>query len=99
MNGPRTDGLRRALEGIMASVLATCDADGVPNVSMISQVHYVDPDRVALSYQFFNKTRRNLLATRRGYLAARAPLSGDGPSGSLITSHPARRIRWLSLSP
>lgn len=46
-------------------MLATCDTDGVPNVSMISQTHYVDPERVALSYQFFNKTRRNLLATRR----------------------------------
>ncbi|MCV2866640.1 GAF domain-containing protein [Albidovulum sediminicola] len=58
------DGLRRALEGVMASVLATCGPDGVPNVSMISQVHYVDPGRVALSYQFFNKTRRNVMATR-----------------------------------
>lgn len=59
------DGLRRALDGVFASVLATCDAEGVPNVSMISQVHYVDPGRVALSYQFFNKTRRNILATGR----------------------------------
>ncbi len=57
--------LRRSLEGVVASVLATCDSDGVPNVSMISQVHYVDRDRVALSYQFFNKTRRNLLQTRQ----------------------------------
>jgi hypothetical protein len=59
------DTLRPSLEGVVASVIATCDEDGLPNVSMISQVHYVDPQRVALSYQFFNKTRRNLLATRR----------------------------------
>jgi GAF domain-containing protein len=60
----RIESLRRSLEGICASFLATCDAAGKPNVSMISQVHYVDSDHVALSYQFFNKTRRNLLLTR-----------------------------------
>lgn len=56
--------LRGALEGISASMLCTCDAEGMPNASMISQVHWVDDDHVALSYQFFNKTRTNLLATR-----------------------------------
>ena len=55
--------LRGAMEGIAASLLCTCDADGQPNVSMISQVHWVDDDHVALSWQFFNKTRANLLAT------------------------------------
>jgi len=64
MSGIRIENLRRSLEGVVASVLATADGDGMPNVSMISQVHYVDPDHVALSYQFFNKTRRNLLLTR-----------------------------------
>jgi adenylate cyclase len=59
------DQLRRSLEGVVASIIATCDQDGVPNVSMISQVHYVDTERVALSYQFFNKTRKNLLSTRK----------------------------------
>lgn len=56
--------LRRSLEGIVAPILATRDAAGTPNISMISQVHYVDDQHVALSYQFFNKTRRNLLETR-----------------------------------
>lgn len=55
--------LRGAMEGIAASLLCTCDAEGQPNVSMISQVHWVDEHHVALSWQFFNKTRANLLAT------------------------------------
>ena len=57
--------LRSAMEGVSASTLCTCDADGLPNASMISQVHWVDEAHVALSYQFFNKTRRNLLATKQ----------------------------------
>lgn len=64
MMTPRLPEIRNALEGIVPSILATADVDGIPNVSLISHVQYVDPDHVALSYQFFNKTRRNLLATR-----------------------------------
>ena len=58
------ESLRSAMEGVYASIMATLDEEGMPNVSMISQVHYVDPQHVALSYQFFNKTRANLMATR-----------------------------------
>lgn len=58
------DSIRECLEGFVPAVMATCDEGGVPNVSLISQVHYVDSERVALSYQFFNKTRHNVIATR-----------------------------------
>lgn len=58
------ESIRCCFEGIVPAILATCDAEGKPNVSMISQVHFVDCDKIALSYQFFNKTRRNLLETR-----------------------------------
>ena len=70
---PSMDLLRNAMEGVAASALATCDAQGIVNISIISQVHYVDPERVALSYQFFNKTRRNLLSTGRASVAITDP--------------------------
>ncbi len=61
MTDPPLDVIRNCFEGVVPAVLATCDGDGMPNVSLVSQVHYVDCARVALSYQFFNKTRRNIL--------------------------------------
>ncbi len=59
------DAIRDCLEGAVPSLVATCAPDGTPNVSYVSQVHYVDPGHVALTYQFFNKTRANVLANPR----------------------------------
>ena len=52
--------IKPAMQGVIPSHVVTCSRDGTPNASVISQVYYVDPDHVALSHQFFNKTRRNL---------------------------------------
>src|SRR3954468_11097447 len=51
---------RRCFAGVAPAVIATCDREGIPNVTYLSQVHYVDERHVALSCQFFNKTRKNL---------------------------------------
>lgn len=56
------DSLRPCLEGIVPSGIATCGVDGMPNITYVSQLMYVDPEHVALSFQFFNKTRENILA-------------------------------------
>ena len=55
------DAIRHCLDGQIPGVIATCSRDGVPNGSYVSQVHYVDPLHVALSFQFFNKTHENIL--------------------------------------
>lgn len=59
---PTLEALRPCLEGIVPSKLSTCSADGMPNTAWISQVDYVDSEHVATSFQFFNKTRQNILA-------------------------------------
>jgi hypothetical protein len=58
--GKLPDEIKPAMQGVIPSHVVTCSLDGTPNASVISQTYYVDPDRVALSYQFFNKTIKNI---------------------------------------
>src|SRR5215831_20083659 len=58
--GLRLSDISRCFQGIVPSIIATCDGRGVPNITYLSQVYLVDDRHVALSCQFFNKTRRNL---------------------------------------
>lgn len=56
------EAIRACLDGGLPSIVATSAPDGTPNVAYASQVHYVDGEHVALSFQFFSKTRENVLA-------------------------------------
>src|SRR5690554_5797162 len=60
MNGVPLETLGPCFQGLMPSLLFTCSADGEPNVAFLSHVDYVDASHVALSFQFFNKSRRNI---------------------------------------
>lgn len=65
--------VRPCLEGVIPATMATVAADGTPNVAYISQVHYIDEQHLGLSFQFFNKTRQNLLHHPRATLLVLHP--------------------------
>ncbi len=71
------DAIRPCLEGAIPGVIATCDRDGSPNVSYVSQVEYVDARHLALSFQFFNKTRSNVLVNPQVELLVIHPADGS----------------------
>ena len=61
--------IRPALDGGTPALMVTCSADGTPNATIISQVYYVDETHVALSFQFFSKTIRNVRENPRAWVA------------------------------
>lgn len=67
--------LSRCFQGVIPSIVATADRSGTPNVTYVSQVYLVDEDHVALSCQFFNKTRRNLDENPRASVEVYDPLT------------------------
>ena len=76
MSGLTVDAIRRCLDGDIPAAIATCAPDGTPNATMLSQVQYVDGGHVALSYQFFNKTRENILANPFATVEVIDPVTG-----------------------
>ena len=87
------ESIRACLQGVLPSWLATCSADGTPNVTFLSIVHYVDSDRVALSRQFFNKTRANLDENPHAQVRVVDPESCDQFALDLRTCTPRPRGR------
>lgn len=73
--GVALDSILPAFEGVLPATVATCSADGVPNISFLSIVRRVDSERVALTNQFFSKTTTNLRAN--GLITVRVVHPGD----------------------
>ncbi len=69
--------LGACFEGVIPSILATASADGVPNISYLSHVEFVDDAHVAVSNQFFSKTAANLQANNQATLLLVDPRDGD----------------------
>jgi hypothetical protein len=72
------ESLATCFQGILPSQLFTCSRDGLPNAAYLSHVDYVDPSHVALSFQFFNKSRRNVSENPQALVMVLDPDTGQG---------------------
>jgi len=75
-----TDEMKPAMQGTIPSIIVTCSKDGIPNATTISQAFYVDENHIALSFQFFNKTIKNVR---------------ENPFASLTIYHPQTFENWV----
>ncbi len=75
---PTLSSLRRMFEGVIPATMCSVSVDGMPQMCFLSQVEYVDEQHVALSFQFFNRSRENILATKRCAVAVDDPYTAAG---------------------
>ncbi len=76
MIGLKLEQVRDCMEGVLPAVIATCAADGTPNVTYLSKVVYVDAEHVALSNQFFSKTIQNVRVNPLAQITLMTPSTG-----------------------
>jgi hypothetical protein len=75
---PTLESLATCFQGILPAQLFTCSAEGIPNAAYLSHVEYVDSEHVALSFQFFNKSRRNIAENPNALVMVPDPDTGQG---------------------
>jgi hypothetical protein len=78
------ESLATCFQGLLPAQLFTCSLEGVPNAAYLSHVDYVDPSHVALSFQFFNKSRRNIAENPHALVFVTDPDTGQGWSLRLL---------------
>jgi adenylate cyclase len=81
------ESLATCFQGLLPSMLYTCSRDGIANAAYLSHVEYVDPSHVALSFQFFNKSRRNVTENPHALVTVLDPDTGQGWSLRLRYVH------------
>jgi predicted pyridoxine 5'-phosphate oxidase superfamily flavin-nucleotide-binding protein len=75
-----TNDIRRSLQGALPGSIITVSKDGIPNVTYVSQVWYVDEEHLAISLQYLNKTAQNVR---------------ENPKASILAIDPNDFTHWM----
>jgi GAF domain-containing protein len=87
MNRLSLEQMASCFQGLVPSMFFTCAKDGTPNAAFLSHVDYVDATHVALSFQFFNKSRRNIAENPHALIRVIDPDTNQGYALRLRFEH------------
>jgi hypothetical protein len=71
------ESIASCFEGMIPATICSCSSGGTPNLTYLSIVHQIDTRHVGLSYQFFNKTRANILENPRAQVLVVSPENAE----------------------
>jgi adenylate cyclase len=71
------ESIASCFEGMIPATICSCSREGTPNLTYLSIVHQIDPRHVGLSYQFFNKTRTNILENPQAQVLVVSPETSE----------------------
>ena len=72
------DDILPCFEGVIPATIVTSDPDGLPNITALSKVEYVDTQHVGLTRQFFRKTAKTLSTNPRACVLVTDPTTYRG---------------------
>jgi adenylate cyclase len=87
MSTLRLRDITTCFQGVIPSVIATSSKDGEPNITYVSQVFFIDDTHVALSCQFFNKTKQNVTENPHANVQVMDPVTNDAYQMDLRFDH------------
>jgi adenylate cyclase len=87
MSTLRLRDITTCFQGVIPSVIATSSKDGEPNITYVSQVFFIDDTHVALSCQFFNKTKQNVTENPYANVQVMDPVTNDAYQMDLRFDH------------
>jgi putative methionine-R-sulfoxide reductase with GAF domain len=87
MSTLRLRDITACFQGVIPAVIATSSKEGEPNITYLSQVYFIDDTHVALSCQFFNKTKQNVAENPYANVQVTDPVTNDAYQMDLRFDH------------
>jgi uncharacterized protein len=96
-----TEAIKESLMGVKTIYLATCSADGIPNVAPMGAFKLLDDETLLISDQYMNKTLKNVTGNPHAAISYWGEKGGFQIKGT-VTVHTSDQVfkdnvEWMKL--